>query len=324
MLEAAANVLERVGLLLVTVDSSSVSWLAALSFFFEQVAHYSCVWDPRPAQQCVLPALEVIVKLPQRPDALSWAVLSWCYDNGAMLYRSKEAGIVVRGVALVPRFAVLAITVLVSTFRQGAQMQSGVISWFCLLSVGVLVMCSLFYGMLHEELFSSVSLARTMRHMAVLYEVCFVVYHLKPIPPLTMAWLVSLQLSAAATDVGILIENGCTLGGCQETFADEVWIWVDLLALCTTSFVCWKCRQKWCLIVMFAAMTAIIVLPATTANWLPEFEALMKTSGGARLLWEMDFISVSLVAFGGGLYGSLALLVAIQSAIAIQRIAHGV
>lgn len=75
---------------------------------------------------------------------------------------------------------------------------------------------------------------------------------------------------------------------------------------------------------MFAAMTAIIVLPATTANWLPEFEALMKTSGGARLLWEMDFISVSLVAFGGGLYGSLALLVAIQSAIAIQRIAHGV
>jgi len=327
MIRAAATMLDHAGLLLITVDSNGVSWLAALSLLCEQIARYSCIWDPRPAQQCVMSALEVIVQLPQRPDGFSWGLLSWCYTSGAMLFWSKEAGLVVRGTAFVPRFAVLAIAVLMSAIRKRSQMQWGFLSWCCALLMVVLIMRDAAPNMLHSqsgELVSSASFARIMRRVAVIHEIYFVACRRKPTPSLTMAWLMSLQLSATVSVVGILVENGCTFGACPEIGSEEVWIWVDFWILCVAAFACWKCRQKWCLIVMLAAVTALMVLPATTANWLSEFEALTNAPGLTYLLRETDFISVALVAFGGGLQGCLALFVAIQSAITIQRIAHGV
>lgn len=314
MLHAVATVLDHAGLLLVMVDSSGISWLSALCLFLEQMARHSCVWEPRLAEQCILPALEFAVKLPPRPDTLSLALVSWCHQAGAALYWSTEAGPAVRGMALVPRFAVLAIAALARTLRKPTPAKGAPAGWSLTSSVALLgALCGTGEGRV-----SLAAVARVLRRVAVAHEVGLV--H-RSTHPATMAGLVLLQLSVAAAAVATLVENGCTLGSCRGV--EESWIWVDCLLLCATSIVCWKCRHKWCLIVMCAATGAVLVLPATTGSWRHDLETL-NTPAAAWLLRECELILVALVAFGGGLRGCLALSVAIHLAITVQRTAHGV
>jgi hypothetical protein len=298
------------------VDSSGVSWLAALCLFFEHMARHSCVWDPRLAEQCILSALELAVKLPPRPDALAKALVSWCHQTGAALYWSAEAGPAVRGMAFVPRFAVLAIGAAVRTLRQPTPAKGARPAWSLTLSVALLgVLCCTSDGRI-----SPAAVARVFRRVAVAHEVGLV--H-RACHPATMAGLALLQLSAAAVAVATLAENGCTLGNCRAIGVDESWIWVDCLLLCATSVVCWKCRHKWCLIAMCAATVAVLVLPATASAWRQDLKAF-DTPATAWLLREGELALVALVAFGGGLRGCLALSVAIHLAITVQRTAHGV